>query len=248
VTGPALFRTDLFLPRYRPLQRGDWHLQLVPMNIAPGYWSGPALVTDMAVLQRHGRTWMSMTPMELESQEIGVRLARGHVLIYGLGMGWSAAASALRDPVESVTVVEVDPDVLALHGELDLFAQLPSAARAKVRLVEGDAYRYLPDRPVDLLMPDFWLPLFSDGRVEEVRRMQANVGARSIYFWGQEMEIARHAVAAGRALDAGGIAATVADFALPLIGPDLPDYAARTEAAARRWMHDRWLPGTKAPW
>jgi hypothetical protein len=97
---------------------------------------------------------------------------------------------------------------------------------------------------VDLLMPDIWLPLVSDGRVEEVRQMQHNLGAASVYFWGQEMEIARHAVAAGRSIDDVGIAATVADFGLPLAGLNSLDYAARTTIAAERWMGSRWLQET----
>ena len=201
----------------------------------------------MAVLTRDGETWMSMTPLEFESQGIGVRLARGHVLIFGLGMGWSAVASALNDAVTGVTVVEADPDVLALHRELDIFAQLPPAARDKIRIVEGDAYRYRPDRAVDLLMPDIWLPLINEGRLDEVRRMQANVAAGAIFFWGQELEIARHAIGAGRALDAAGIADTIADFDLPLIGPETPDYPEKLRQAAHRWMRDRWLPGGAAP-
>jgi hypothetical protein len=243
-----LFQTDLFLPTYRPLRHGAWELRLSDLNLAPGYWSGTVLVRGMAGLIRDGATWMSMTPMELESQEIGVRLAHGHVLIYGLGMGWSAAVSALRDQVDTVTVVEYDPDVLALHRELDIFAQLPEAARAKIKLIEADAYCYRPDSPVDTLMPDIWLPLMNDGRLDEVRRMQAGVNARSVYFWGQEMEIARHAVAAGRPLDAAGIAATITALHLPLAGPALPDYPQKLTLAARRWMQGRWLPDSVAPW
>lgn len=238
---------DLFVPRYRPLASGDWALRIAHIGHCPGYWSGPALVREMAGLVRNGECWMSMTPLEFESQEIGVRLSRGHVLIFGLGMGWAAAAAAALPAVERVTVVEADADVLALHLELDLFAQLAPLDRAKVRIVEGDAYAYVSDAPVDLLMPDIWLPLVNDGRVDEVRRMQANVGAEAVYFWGQELEIARHAAAAGRALDDAGIAATVAEWGLPLLGPGTPDYAARVEAAARRWMRGRWLPGTTPP-
>jgi voltage-gated potassium channel Kch len=236
------FHTDLFVPHYRPMRHGDWELRISAMNLVPGYWSGTVLVRDMAALLRHGQTWMSMTPYEIESQEIGVRLSHGHVLIFGLGMGWSAAASALREEVAAVTVVERDPDVIALYRTLAVEDQLPPAARAKIRIVEGDAYAYRPELPVDLLMPDIWYPLVSDGRVAEVGRMQANVGAGAIYFWGQEMEIARHAVAAGRAVDPAGIAATIADFGLPLIGPAVPGYAGKVALVSARWMRGRWLP------
>ena len=189
---PTVYQSDLFIPRYRPISRGRWELRVVPMNMAPGYWTMSALVENMAVLLRDRQSWMSTTPLEIESQEIGVHLARGHVLIYGMGMGWSALASALQDAVTAVT-----------------------------------------DRPVDLLMPDIWLPMLNDGRVDEVRQMQANVQAGAIYFWGQELEIARHAVAAGHALDDDGIAAAIAGMGLPLVGPEHPGYTEKLVAAAR---------------
>lgn len=241
MSGIPIFSTHLFLPHYRPLTSGDWELKISGMGVSNGYWSGASLMMAMPALWRRDEVWMSLTPMEVESAQIGIGLSRGHVVIMGLGMGWAAAATAMRDEVSAVTVVERDPDVLALHRELDLFAQLPEAARAKLRLIEGDAYAYAPDAPVDLLMPDIWLPLINDRRVEEVREMQAHVGAASVYFWGQELEIARHARAAGRALDPEGIAATIASFGLPLIGPEWRDYPKLVAAAAERWMQGRWL-------
>jgi len=232
--------TALFEHLYRPLTSGRWELHAPAMVLTRGYWSAPGL-HSVTALTRDGETWMSLTPLEFESQGIGVALAAGHVAVLGLGMGWSAAASALRDEVTAVTVVERDPDVIAMHRELDLFARLPGGAGDKIRIVSADALDWTPDAPVDLLMPDIWLPLVSDGRIAEVQRMQANVGAGAVYFWGQEMEIARHARAAGHALDAEGIHATVAGFGLPLIGTELPGYADCTAAAADAWMRGRWL-------
>lgn len=248
IPGLAMFQTDLFIPTYAPARGENWEVRHADFVLCPGYWSPPSGVSGMAALMRGGKTWMSMTPMELESQEIGVRLAEGDVVIFGMGLGWVTAVTALREEVRSVTVVELDAEVLDLHRQLDVFSQLPAEARAKIRVEQGDAYSWTPDQPVDLLMPDIWLPLVSDGRVEEVRRMQVNVQARSVYFWGQEMEIARHAVAAGRALDDAGIAATIAEFGLPLIGPEFPGYTEKLAAAARNRMQGRWLPGSTPPW
>lgn len=233
--------TELFEDLYRPVTHGRWSLLAPATVLTRGYWSPPAVVTSLRALVRDGETWMSISPMELESQAIGVQHANGHVAVFGLGMGWAAAASALRESVTAVTVVERDPEVIALHRDLDLFGRLPGGVGEKVRIVSGDALEWRPGAPVDLLMADIWLPLVSDGRIEDVRRMQANVGADAVYFWGQEMEIARHARAAGRAIDADGIRATVAGFALPLVGPELPDYPERVAAAADAWMRGRWL-------
>jgi hypothetical protein len=79
--------------------------------------------------------------------------------------------------------------------------------------------------------------------------MQANVGAGRIYFWGQELEIARHAVAAGRGLDDAEIAATAGEFGLPVAGLDSPGYAVRLRSAAEQWMgDDHWLSELRPEW
>lgn len=229
---------------YRPMRHGAWELRRWPDGIPlRGYWSPLRPGSGIVSLDRGADTWMSLMPVELESQEIGIACASGHVAVFGLGMGWAAAMTALRPDVVSVTIVERDAELIALHAALDLFGRLPGGAGGKVRIVEGDAFDWRPVDPVDLLMADIWLPLVGPAdRVTEVRAMQANVQARAIYFWGQELELARHAVAAGRtALDDGDIAATAAGFGLPLAGLETPDYAARLRAAADQWMNDLWL-------
>lgn len=235
------FDPGFFVPQYRPMQLGRWELQHAQNILCQGYWGRPVLVPTMAALLRDNDVWMSITPMELESQSIGIQSAFGHVAICGLGMGWAAAATALREEVSAVTVVEFDPEVITLHRKLDIFSQLPPESRSKITIELGDAYNWCPSAKIDMLMPDIWLPLVSDGRIGEVQAMQANVNAKAIYFWGQEMEIARHAIAAGRKIDDAGIAATIADFALPLVGPETPEYASRVATVAQRWMRDRWL-------
>ena len=216
---------------YRPLTSGRWELRQGGLVLTRGYWSPPRPV-EMIALTRDGETWMSLTPMEIESQQIGVEAARGHVVVMGLGMGWAAAATALKPEVTAVTVVERDEEVIAMHAELDLFARLPDAAGNKLRIVEGDALEWRADDAVDLLMADIWLPLVSEGRVEQVRTMWANTGAAAVYFWGQEMEIARRAPECDDAV----LAAAVAEMGLPLVGPGTADYPERVRAAAAAWL------------
>jgi hypothetical protein len=230
------FLPHIFVPLYRPMRSGKWELRQTGHVLCPGYWGPPQLVTGLTALLRDGVTWMSITPLEVESQQIGIEASVGHVVIFGLGMGWAAAAAALRPEVRAVTVVERDRDVITLHRDLDIFSQLPADARGKIRIEEGDAFHWRPQLPVDLLMPDIWLPLMSDGRVDEVRQMQANVNAQAIYFWGQELEIARHCIAAGRTINDEGIRATIVEFNLPLLGPETPGYAERVGRASAHWM------------
>ena len=236
-------RLDPIAPLYREMRSGDWILRRWPDNIPlRGYWSAVRPVSGVVSLDRGADTWMSLMPVEIESQQIGISCAAGHVAVLGLGMGWATAATALRPEVTAVTVVERDRDLVALHEALDLFGRLPDGAGEKVRIVLADAFDWTPEAPVDLLMADIWLPLVGGDRVSDVRRMQEKIGAGRVYFWGQELELARHAVAAGRErLDDGDIAATAAAFGLPLAGLDAPDYAPRLRAAAAQWMNDEWL-------
>jgi len=226
---------------YRPIEAGAWKLAIGANVPCRGYWSELKLMRELVVLTRGANTWMSLTPIEYESQILGVEAAQGHVVIHGLGMGWVAAETALREAVSAITIVERDADVIALHQQLDLFARLPDGVGAKMRIVHADAFEWQPDGAVDFLMPDIWLPLVGDPRLPDVRRMQEQAQSPAIYFWGQELEIARYAAAAGLMLDEGGVKQTVRDFDLPVILPDTPDYPGKIRAAARQWMRDRWF-------
>lgn len=233
--------SEFFQPSYQPMTGERWEMRVGAMVICPGYWSPPRLVTDMAALVRREddgslRTWMSMTPMEIESQELGCQFAVGDTVVMGLGMGWAAANAALRPEVTRVTVVEKDPEIRDIVSRLGVFAQLPPEAAAKIAVVAGDAYEYRPDRPADTLLADIWRPLFGAERDTEVRRMRDNCGASLVYFWGQEMVIADRARKAGKPVDAGMVAEIVAEMDLPLIGPDLPDYPDLIARAAARWL------------
>ncbi len=237
------FVTDLFVPRYQPCEVGRWRLQVAPILLSAGYWSPALLTTDTGALLRREadgeyRCWMSMTPMEIESQEIGVRAAAGHTVVMGMGMGWAAVNAALRPEVTRVTVVELDPDVIEVNRSVGLFDQLPAEAVAKISLVNADALEYRTDEPVDTLMTDIWLPINGDERMEQSRIMARNTGARRVYVWGQELVIARRARALGLELTEATVAWIIAEFDLPLIGPELPDYPSLIGRAADKWLKD----------
>lgn len=246
------FQRPLFFPRYRAGEAGAWTLHVVPMLAARGYWGQVYPLHGAVILKgpsaRGPESWMAMSPSEIESQEIGLSGACGHTLVFGLGMGWLAANAALRPEVERVSVVERDPAIIALVRASGVFEQLPEPARRKIGIVQADALDWVPSTPVDSLQADIWLTLAEDGKLDAVRRMQRNVGARRVYFWGQEMEIWRHACRR-----AGGVPETLdwttlrdiveADLQLPLIVPDWPDYPEKIVAAAR-W----WTPGRDAWW
>jgi len=239
---PDFFVSDLFIPRYHPDSGPFWKMRVVPLSINRGYWSEARWINTMTVLTRLGpegeQTWMSTSPMEIESQEIGCRLAKGDTIVMGLGMGWAAANAALVPAVSRVTVIERDPEVIALIAGQDIWSQLPTEAAEKIRIIEDDALTYRPDKPVETLLADIWLPLNGDERVEEVRQMQANTRASQIYFWGQEMVIARRARALGLPLTQKTVADIIRELDLPLLGPALADYPDLIARAAAHRLTD----------
>lgn len=104
-----------------------------------------------------GREWMTLMPNETVTTEPAVERAHGKVLTYGLGLGYFAYRASEKDEVDSVTVVELSPDVISLFKE-HILPQFPH--RDKIRLVCADAYEYAeksaPAEKYDFVFADFW--------------------------------------------------------------------------------------------
>ncbi len=236
---PGAFRTGLWLPHYRPGASGAWTITGTILPAVRGYWGDNYGLLATSVLLRDDDPWMSIVPMEIESQEIGIAAARGHTAVLGLGMGWCAANVALNPAVTRVTVVERDPAVIALIADLGIFGQLPDAARAKITVVEADAFDWRPDTPVDSLQADIWAGMVEPQKWDDVRRLHDAIAPASLYFWGQEMELwrlaCRHAGRTPETLSRAALDELVAGTGLPLVMSGAPDLAARIAAGARWW-------------
>lgn len=241
-TAIPLYEPSLWIPQVPEVRHRNWAVRALPLGTMIGYWGQGYLVANAPVLMRDDKSWMSVTPSEIESQEMGCRLAYGHVVILGFGMGIAAANAALNPAVTAVTVIEMDPAIHAFAADLDLPGQLPPDCGAKLRMVEGDATRWTPpdDQPVDVILADYWLPLFDAGRDSEMRGVQANIRAKEVFFWGQELTLAWHlhrVLGTVPALDDTALEQFVAEhIGLPLLWPRGTDYGSRIIAAARSWL------------
>lgn len=259
--GLRLWTTEAFIPAYRAGASGRWRIHPGGALVHDhGYHSGPCLLTMLPSLSRKSasagdaddgpwETWMSITPLEVESQELGYRHAFGHTVVMGLGMGWIAANCALNPRVTRVTVVERDAEVIRLVEASGALDSLPDGARRKLAFVAGDAMEWRPDPgdAVDFLYADIWLQLAERRALADVRRMQDHVRARQVYYWGQE--IALHAAMVRLAGGAEGLAPVAADIqraideviGLPLLVPPDGDYAGLIQAVIRH-RRQRRLP------
>lgn len=182
------------MPRYPEGAVGPWQIRRGGVGLDRGYYSGACVASGATALMRESEqggweTWMSLSPFEIESQELACHHAHGHTVVMGLGMGWVAANVALQPSVSRVTVVERDADVLELFHRCGVLQVLPESIAQKIELVQCDALHWAPPEGVsiDFLYADIWLGLAEPQALTDVQRMQSNVGARQVYFWGQEL-------------------------------------------------------------
>ena len=223
--GVPVFETPWHMPRYQLGEQGAWRLLHGGMGLDRGYYSGSCVYGGSTALLRKNvqggwDTWMSLSPFEIESQELACRHARGHTVVMGLGMGWVTANIALNPAVERVTVVERDPEVIALFQHMQVLEGLPPEAAAKIHIEQADAlqWRPAPQQAVDWLYADIWLRLAEPQALAEVQQMQAHVQATQLYFWGQEWVLAAPLQASwGSPSWAPALAEAVAATRLPLL-------------------------------
>lgn len=100
---------------------------------------------------------MSDTQMEWRTNLPFLRSANGHVLIAGLGLGFIIVALVNNPQVESITVVELNQDVI------DLVA--PQVEHKKLTVVHGDIEQYrdnLKGRKFDAIYFDIWPDICTD--------------------------------------------------------------------------------------
>lgn len=109
-----------------------------------------------AVLE-NGREWMTLMPNETNTTKPALALSKGKVLTYGLGLGYYAYMAALKEEVESVTVVERSADVVKLFTDF-ILPQFPNPE--KIRIVESDAFEYaeknMQKEHYDTVFTDIW--------------------------------------------------------------------------------------------
>jgi len=94
---------------------------------------------------------MSDTPAEINDHLPFISQAHGHVLIAGLGLGFVAEQCALRPEVDSVTVIEIEKDVIALVKD-------HLAKYDKITIIEGDALDWVAD--IDGYYNCVWLDIW----------------------------------------------------------------------------------------
>ncbi len=105
----------------------------------------------------NGREWMLITPNEINTMKKPISKSHGKVLTFGLGLGYFAFMCALRDQVESVTVIECDKSVADIF---ERYIRPQMSCADKVKVIIADAYEYaeheMKSGGYDYVFYDIW--------------------------------------------------------------------------------------------
>lgn len=115
-------------------------------------------------IYENNRLWMSITPNEINTMKDPIHKATGHVLTFGLGLGYFSYMVSLKSEVIDVTIVEKDEEVIALFKKV----VLPKfKTKEKFKIILDDAYHFtqhMDDGTYDFVFVDIYHDA-SDGLV-----------------------------------------------------------------------------------
>ena len=101
--------------------------------------------------------WMSLNPNEIETMKPYIEKANGNVLVLGLGMGYVPFMMALKKEVKSITIIEKDPEIIALFNSL-IWPSFKN--KEKINIVQDDALNYVSKKnnrvKYNYLFADLW--------------------------------------------------------------------------------------------
>ena len=178
-------------PAYRGVIAADMIIrddftEIPPLGFFKEEFRFPAVLED-------GNEWMTLTPVDLDTSDEAIERARGKVVTFGLGLGYYTYMVSEKDEVASITVVEKDPDVIALFREY----VLPQFSHPeKVHIVNADAFEYaekeMPKERFDLAFVDTWRDA-SDGApmYERMKRLEHLSPDTEFIYWIENFLISR---------------------------------------------------------
>lgn len=152
---------------YRVLERYEQAKVTVPVEAMPELADDEAREFDgtgnITYERWTWRTWMADSPVEIATQLDAIRRLRGHVLIGGLGLGVLVKAALARRDVLSVTVLEIDADIISMVAQ--------HYRDRRVRVLHADAMEYRPagNRWYDVVYMDIWRDVGLSNLVDMLR-------------------------------------------------------------------------------
>ena len=140
----------------------------------------------LALVDKEG-VWMCITPNEMNTMQPYVDKASGHVITFGLGLGYFAFMAMNKPDVNKVTIIEMDQKVIDIFNR-NILPYFPH--QEKIEIIKSEATAYLKNNDMsryDFIYFDLWhnpndgLPLYM-----ELKRLEK----QKSYYWLEESILA----------------------------------------------------------
>lgn len=128
--------------------------------------------------------WMSACPSEISSMSAQLKEVNGRVLVLGLGLGYFPFVAASKKEVESITVIEIQPEIIRLFKE-NILPHFPNPE--KITVIKADAFSYLKTLKggeFDCCFADIWEGQ-EDGAecYKKIKPFEAALPSTSFSYW-----------------------------------------------------------------
>ncbi len=182
---------------------GQWSLKRFTHRPVKGYFSALSEEGEGVALLKGGVTWMSLTPLEIESHLMAHHSAKGRVVVVGLGLGLGMIALSIlkKASVKQLTIIDIDDTLLKSFPDIldDSERQyvLDSIETGRLRMVCADCCAALPVdlvaelRGADYLWIDIWPELGTDQAYHDAMRLQSQLKAKCVDYWGIELHLCK---------------------------------------------------------
>ncbi|HEY0134841.1 MAG TPA: hypothetical protein VGB85_12195 [Nannocystis sp.] len=152
-TGSVIFDSDVHIPAIYQCLPGQ-----------PGVWNETP--------------WMSLTPAEILTLREGSRMARGRVVIAGLGLGHQLIEVSKRLQVKEILLVELSQELVDFY-----LPRVRPLVKKRLTVLVGDAYQIVPTLTADVALIDIF-PAYggNEAATRELARRSPKI--KKMWGWG----------------------------------------------------------------
>ncbi len=95
------------------------------------------------VLRKGEVIWRSIIPHEINTRKKAIDEAEGEIVTFGLGLGYYAYRTSIKENVSKVTIIEKEKDIINLFNS-ELLPSFPE--KDKIEIIKDDCFAYLKKR------------------------------------------------------------------------------------------------------
>lgn len=152
--------------------------------ITVNYRAGDTAIEDCPLFLRNGELWMSLTPMEIQSQYLPIKHGRENEIVatVGLGIGYFTVMVMSSPTVKQLDVYEIDPEVIELFkinfSDRDGFN--------KVNFILGNFRKTLKGKEYDFCYLDPYQSMHEDEILKDYVSLHKKNKIKLLRHWGVE--------------------------------------------------------------